>query len=72
MQIKQPMPAKLSICICTYNRALGLKGALSSVFSQIGPSPHDVELIVVDNNSTDETAKVLDEIPEHSCRSSNI
>ena len=61
MQIKQSMSVKLSICICTYNRAQSLKGALSSVFSQIGPSPHAVELIVVDNNSTDDTAKVLDE-----------
>jgi hypothetical protein len=30
------MPVKLSICICTYNRAQSLKGALSSVFSQVG------------------------------------
>ncbi len=49
---------KLSLAICTYNRAALLSRALRSVAQQtIGRS--DVELIVIDNGSTDETAKVV-------------
>ncbi len=49
---------KLSLAICTYNRAALLQRALRSVAQQtIGRS--DVELIVIDNGSTDETAKVV-------------
>ena len=48
----------LSLAICTYNRAALLQRALRSVAQQtIGRS--DVELIVIDNGSTDETAKVV-------------
>lgn len=49
-----------SVIICTYNRADLLAGALQSLCSQ-GFDPSRYEIIVVDNNSADETRKVTEE-----------
>lgn len=46
---------KISLVICTYNRCRYLPEALESVRLQELPSSH-FELIIVDNNSTDDTA----------------
>lgn len=48
---------EISIVVCTYNRAALLKGALESLVAQ-DASPALFEVIVVDNNSTDETQSV--------------
>ena len=45
---------KLSICIATYNRGAFIVDTLSSIVGQIRP---DVELIVVDGASTDDTSE---------------
>ena len=51
------MPPLISVVICTYNRAAIFKNALQSVCAQtIDPSSYEV--IVVDNNSTDQTAEI--------------
>lgn len=58
----------LSIVICTYNRATILAETLSS-FAKLGESRDNrIELIVVDNKSTDTTAMIVSDInSEISC-----
>lgn len=52
----------ISICICTYNRSKILTECLGSLRQLIRPGPaHDVEIIVVDNNSRDRTPQVVRE-----------
>lgn len=51
------MTPLVSVIIRTYNRATYVKAAVESVFAQ---SLNDVELIVVDDGSTDDTATVLE------------
>ena len=47
----------ISIVVCTYNRVDILKEALPSVLTLNIPSDVQLELIIVDNNSKDDTAK---------------
>jgi glycosyltransferase involved in cell wall biosynthesis len=50
-------PCAISVVICTYNRARGLAKALGALLAQTGGVEYEV--IVVDNNSTDETKDVI-------------
>ena len=51
---------KLSVVVCTYNRAHALKPCLDSVNTSIMTASFpDAEIIVVDNASTDSTANIL-------------
>jgi len=47
----------ISVVVCTYNRSDVLSGALDSLMNQTLNQP-DYEVIVVDNNSTDDTCHV--------------
>lgn len=49
----------ISIIICTYNRSHHLKNLLKSLYEQVIPENLKWEIIVVDNNSTDDTFKVV-------------
>lgn len=49
-------PARITIAICTRNRAATLEPAIQSLLSQLGDG---VDLLVVDNSSTDSTPEVL-------------
>ena len=49
---------KLSLCISTYNRAGWLELSLRNIFSQLPQVRDDLEVLVVDNTSTDRTPKV--------------
>lgn len=49
---------KLSVVICTYNRAPVLEGSLESYGKLIEAHDKRIELIIVDNNSTDATAQI--------------
>ena len=49
----------LSVIICTYNRARLLDACLQRILPQLKQT-ENVELIVVDNNSSDHTAEVVD------------
>ena len=52
--------SSLSIVICTYNRADYLQDLLLS-FSNMEKQPErEYELLIIDNNSTDDTAKIVD------------
>ena len=50
------MSIKLSICIPTYNRAALIGKTLESIIAQ---ATGDVEIVVSDNASTDNTAEVI-------------
>jgi len=51
----------ISVLICTYNRAGMLRETLAALRELTVPASCDVEIVVVDNNSTDDTAMVLSE-----------
>jgi len=51
-------PIRLSICIATLDRARFLRQTLESIFPQAGP---EVEVVVVDGGSSDETPVIVDE-----------
>jgi abequosyltransferase len=53
----------LSICIPTYNRAEVLEDTLNSLFSNPEFDENKIEVIVSDNCSTDNTAKVIAKYP---------
>ena len=50
-----------SILLCTYNRAALLRESLRAMSALVPPDNCEVEIIVVDNNSTDTTADVIQE-----------
>ena len=49
----------VSVLICTYNRAAHLREALAALSDMTPPHECDVEIVVVDNNSTDNTPRVI-------------
>lgn len=51
----------VTVLICTYNRARLLRETLAALQAVTAPSDCAVEIIVVDNNSTDNTRLVIDE-----------
>jgi glucosyl-dolichyl phosphate glucuronosyltransferase len=51
----------ISVVICTYNRADMLAAALEDVLAQDHPDTPEFEVIVVDNNSPDRTAAVVND-----------
>ncbi|MGD8380729.1 MAG: glycosyltransferase, partial [Syntrophobacterales bacterium] len=59
---------KISVIVCTYNRAELLGGTLRTLCHQTLDTS-EYEVIVVDNNSTDNTREVVDEFCR---RSSNV
>lgn len=52
----------ISVVLCTYNRCEMLAKALSSLALSEVPQPLTWEVIVVDNNSSDDTRKVVEEL----------
>jgi len=63
MGITQQMTTmKLSVIVPTYNRSNSLRKTLASLAAASLPSSFLVEVIVVDNNSTDDTAEVVKEM----------
>jgi GT2 family glycosyltransferase len=55
---------RLSIVVCTYNRAASLALTLAALNAQEAPGDLAWDVIVVDNNSTDQTRTVIDEFRE--------
>ena len=56
-------PLKISVIICTYNRAAYLTDALDSLYRQTLPKQH-FEVIVANNNSTDHTEMLCKQYTE--------
>jgi glycosyltransferase involved in cell wall biosynthesis len=52
---------KISVILCTYNRCQSLNKALGSVAVSALPGPVDWEVLVVDNNSKDQTREVVED-----------
>jgi GT2 family glycosyltransferase len=52
---------KISVILCSYNRASSLAAALESIASSQMPATVDWELLVVDNNSKDQTRDVVEQ-----------
>src|SRR4051794_11458108 len=52
----------ISIVVCTCNRAAKLANLLDSLMRMEVPAGVSWELIVVDNNSTDDTARLLKDV----------
>jgi len=51
----------ISVILCTYNRCSTLASALNSVAASVLPASINWEVLVVDNNSTDQTLDVVEE-----------
>jgi glycosyltransferase involved in cell wall biosynthesis len=56
------MTMKITVILCTYNRCRSLAKALESVAAQIFSKSVEWEVLVVDNNSRDETREVVEEL----------
>ena len=50
----------ISICICTYNRSESLRRTLASLAEQVNAEFGAIELLIVDNNCTDDTHQTVE------------
>jgi len=64
LRYERPAAPQVSVVISTYNRGALLENAVRSVLAQDEASAPSFELIVVDNNSTDETAELIRRVAE--------
>jgi glycosyltransferase involved in cell wall biosynthesis len=55
----------ISVVVCTYNRAALLEKALRSLFAQTA-APSSFEIVVIDNNSADNTPQVVESLKAQS------
>jgi len=53
---------EISVLVCTYNRSKTLKVAVESIALQTLPQSIKWEIVVVDNNSTDQTRQVVQQL----------
>ena len=59
-------PKSVSVLICTYNRARLLEQTLAALSAAASPPDCEVDVVVIDNNSTDETTSVIARAAQHS------
>src|ERR1700756_1020921 len=52
---------KITVILCTYNRCQSLARALGSVAASVLPDSVEWEVLVVDNNSPDQTREVIED-----------
>jgi glycosyltransferase involved in cell wall biosynthesis len=57
---------KISVVVCTYNRCESLKRTLKGFSEVVFPEGYSWELVLVDNNSKDETKIIAEEFKEES------
>jgi glycosyltransferase involved in cell wall biosynthesis len=58
------MSPSVSVCICTYNRSQSLRRTLNSFAAQNDVNVDTVELLIVNNNCTDDTDEVVEAFRE--------
>ena len=58
------MLPNVSVCICTHNRSESLRRTLNSCASQVGINIGPFEVLVIDNNCTDDTSKAVESFRE--------
>jgi len=58
---RQVQPMSISVIVCTFNRSRLLEKAIESIAQSKVPDPIAWEIVVVDNNSTDNTREVVEE-----------
>jgi len=56
---------KISVLVCTYNRAERLRRMLKSLREAMVHDDSSWEVILVDNNSDDDTRFVFEEVEKH-------
>ena len=56
---------KLSIIICTYNRSQSLKKTINSIIESVSENTGCVKIIIVNNNSSDDTCLICDQLKVH-------
>lgn len=49
----------LSVIVCTFNRSKYLDKCLNSLVQQVDVDPHEFEILIIDNNSKDNTKEVV-------------
>jgi glycosyltransferase involved in cell wall biosynthesis len=54
----------ISVCICTYNRSESLKRTLDSLAAQVNGDSGAIELLIIDNNCTDDTYRIVEAFRE--------
>lgn len=60
------LPMRLSICVCTYNRAHILRYCLESLSNLKVPAGYQVDILVIDNNSIDDTKSAVERFSKRS------
>jgi len=55
----------ISVILCTFNRCGLLREALKSIMSSVLSPPFPWEIVVVDNNSTDQTRDLVEDLSHH-------
>jgi len=58
----------LNIAICTHNRANDLKRCLQSIINDAPSFPHNIRVLVVNNNSNDSTQAIIESAIERNTR----
>ena len=58
------MTARLSVAIPTYNGSRYIREALDSIISQLGDIDEEIEIVISDNASTDQTPEIIREYQE--------
>ena len=53
-------PSVITVCVCTYNRSESLRRTLDSLARQNNTNLDTIEVLVVDNNCTDDTMDVVE------------
>lgn len=56
---------KLTIIICTYNRSQSLSNTVNSIIESVSENADFVKIIIVNNNSSDDTRLICDELMIH-------
>lgn len=61
------MKSDITVAVCTFNRAASLRVAIESILNSNDQLSGKSEILVVDNNSTDDTKKVVAEFEGYGC-----